>query len=1141
MSKYKLPYLRKFLEKNSLDIFVLSETKKQEGELLLDFKIQGYTLVERNRHDGRAGGLAAYVKDGLSCNVEVLGRHGFEGAEEWMDAERVWIKVHGHRKVAICTAYLRCEQPIGSLYYQNNTDLLRNLTVEAANLRHEGFEIVYQGDFNSHLGKERPYGIPGNRHPLNNNGRLLLKFMSEQDVVLLNGGSWRTLDNCSESGSNSWTYMKFRDETLHYSILDLVIADQSVCEVIKNFTIITEDDEVVDSDHTPMLWDLCIGSTSVTNQRNEEKIFNSTNWTAFKAKSSGLLEHRHSSFNCFVDEQYKFIVKLLTDSYKMSSVRRSYNPSSSRSYKLSQEVRMMLKKKKKLMFEARCNINAGDKGLRRIVEVRSEIRSIESSLFRISKLESLDRRKKFRNMCKKDRSKSSKAFWQYLKGTQDTKPTLDSVLTESGELSQDPKDRKRMLDKHFREKFVSVEEGTPRPFVPVDEGIFSKTDVKFTSLDNHILLSGISLEEVIKTISSLKTDSAPGKDGVSNKMLKSLSPEVLQIICSHFNMVIDSASVPEGWREGLVVLLLKRKPATVLSNYRPITLISCISKLFTKIMAKRLSERIQNTDVLGDTQQGFRKERSCLDNLLILNTLLEKQKKKECHMAFIDLTAAYDLVDRNILWKKMEKLNLPMPFINLLRSYYDDDSFECTIGNIKSNKHVLRRGLRQGCNLSPVLFSIYMSDLSARLENVGGGLPLTSKIFVNHLLFADDLFLVSQTREGLTILLSVLNGWCKDFKMQMSQSKSKVISSIEDIGWPSFEEEGGKALTLDTTEFYKYLGVNVYQSMRSTRKEYNQAVVAKARSWAGSIMRLRSTDPDKVEVSLALWKNCALPGLLYGCEVIQTNVTAIQVLEAQQNILGRRVLNVPSSSASEIVNIDLGLKPIQMLIDERRLKYFMRISKPNYGGSKLVSECIQEQKRNSGDHFFMREIDRLIHKIQGFPGKNMEIQLNNYYVETLKNEIRRARSLAGLPFPKSWWTKQKYVNDSALSSLVACFRAGNAGLGNRDSEMSIYGISDENGRVKVCQLCHNGNNNEVHLLVECPNMLDVRIRHFLDGKSLHEHLVGYEGTSAEKMQQLFRRFLNQEAHCKIMENILVSLKREFIGRWIDSYEARTTV
>ena len=55
---------------------------------------------------------------------------------------------------------------------------------------------------------------------------------------------------------------------------------------------------------------------------------------------------------------------------------------------------MMLKKKKKLMFEARCNINAGDKGLRRIVEVRSEIRSIESSLFRISKLESLDRRKK---------------------------------------------------------------------------------------------------------------------------------------------------------------------------------------------------------------------------------------------------------------------------------------------------------------------------------------------------------------------------------------------------------------------------------------------------------------------------------------------------------------------------------------------------------------------------------------------------------------------------------------------------------------------------------------------------------------------------------------------------------------------------
>jgi len=111
--------------------------------------------------------------------------------------------------------------------------------------------------------------------------------------------------------------------------------------------------------------------------------------------------------------------------------------------------------------------------------------------------------------------------------------------------------------------------------------------------------------------------------------------------------------VPSGWKEGLVVLLLKRAPSTVLANYRPITLISCISKLFTKMVAKRLSEGILSTDVLGNTQQGFRQGRCCTDNLLIINTLLEANPKEQSHIAFVDLTAAYDTVDRDILWAKL--------------------------------------------------------------------------------------------------------------------------------------------------------------------------------------------------------------------------------------------------------------------------------------------------------------------------------------------------------------------------------------------------------------------------------------------------------------------------------------------------------
>ena len=138
-------------------------------------------------------------------------------------------------------------------------------------------------------------------------------------------------------------------------------------------------------------------------------------------------------------------------------------------------------------------------------------------------------------------------------------------------------------------------------------------------------------------------------------------------------------------------------------------------------------------DVLGDTQQGFRRGRSCQDNMLILNTLLEKNKKEESHLAFVDLTAAYDMIDRDILWAKLEFLNVPGPLLRCLKNYYADDSVMCTIGGVTSEKHYLRRGLRQGCNLSPVLFSIYISDLSFRLNDAAGGKSLNSLLKINHL------------------------------------------------------------------------------------------------------------------------------------------------------------------------------------------------------------------------------------------------------------------------------------------------------------------------------------------------------------------------------------------------------------------------
>ena len=160
MSEAKLLDLHMFLESQKLDIFVLSELKKQEGELLTRFDIPGYSLKEFLRSDSQSGGLAAYVREGQSCKIEI-GRTPRETDTEWMDSERLWISVSGSKKVAICTTYLRCEQPVNSIYYKNNQLLLNKIKEESSIFRQKGFAVVHQGDFNSHVGDFRPCGIPG--------------------------------------------------------------------------------------------------------------------------------------------------------------------------------------------------------------------------------------------------------------------------------------------------------------------------------------------------------------------------------------------------------------------------------------------------------------------------------------------------------------------------------------------------------------------------------------------------------------------------------------------------------------------------------------------------------------------------------------------------------------------------------------------------------------------------------------------------------------------------------------------------------------------------------------------------------------------------------------------------------------------
>ena len=174
-------------------------------------------------------------------------------------------------------------------------------------------------------------------------------------------------------------------------------------------------------------------------------------------------------------------------------------------------------------------------------------------------------------------------------------------------------------------------------------------------LSNEQINMRITLTEIEKQIKSLKNNKSSGIDLVMNEHIKSTFHIMGPIYEKLFNIILDSGVLPEVWSVGLIKPIYKQKgEKTKPENYRPITLVSCIGKLFTGILSNRLYTYAENNDIFSNTQVGFREGHSTTDNIFILYSLIEMLnfRKKKLFCAFIDLKQAFDTVWRDGLWWK---------------------------------------------------------------------------------------------------------------------------------------------------------------------------------------------------------------------------------------------------------------------------------------------------------------------------------------------------------------------------------------------------------------------------------------------------------------------------------------------------------
>ena len=292
-----------------------------------------------------------------------------------------------------------------------------------------------------------------------------------------------------------------------------------------------------------------------------------------------------------------------------------------------------------------------------------------------------------------------------------------------------------------------------------------KIKLQFEEQDENVVGSldyPVDLEELEKAKKILRNGKGTGIDNIRNEMLVPLIDLYPQLVLRAFNSILEEhGALCKDWLHSLVSAIHKKGPKEDPDNYRGIALMSCLGKLFLTVINNRLTEFCMARGLVSPSELGFVQGNRTSDPHIILNNLIRKychKRNKRIYGCFVDFSKAFDCVPRDILIKKLKDRGINGKVLEIIKTLYLEDTASIKIGNQFSKPFKTNRGVRQGCVLSPLLFILFLSDLQELLDRSKDNVKLDEDLEVSCLMWADDILILSETKEGLQRKLKTLAG-----------------------------------------------------------------------------------------------------------------------------------------------------------------------------------------------------------------------------------------------------------------------------------------------------------------------------------------------------------------------------------------------
>lgn len=487
------------------------------------------------------------------------------------------------------------------------------------------------------------------------------------------------------------------------------------------------------------------------------------------------------------------------------------------------------------------------------------------------------KRKHFSNEFKKAQGNVKKS-WKLIKSIINknlSNKTIKSICVDGSVVSEEDE-----IAESFNNYFSNVASNLDSTIPKSD---ISPIDYLAPNLLSSLYMYPLTVCECSKIISNLKNTNY-GPDRIPTRILKSVSNEITPVLCKSINTCITTGVFPDSLKVACITPIHKGGDTKDIANYRPISVLPLLSKIFESCIYNRLYDYLCKMSIISPNQYGFQRKKSTSDAMIDLTesiySALNLKQHSVCIM--VDFRKAFDTVNHEILLGKLQRYGVRGIALDLLRNYLHNRKQLVRIGKKVSSIKTINIGIPQGSILGPLLFLIYINDM-----------PLASKFFKS-VLYADDTTLIANG-SNLNALIPQINQnltsmkhWITANRLSLNVSKTfAMIFSHCTYNEPPSILFDGQVVTYKSTG--KFLGVIFDDKLRFN--EHIKHVSLKISKSIGILYRIRPLIPRDILINL--YYNFVFPYLIYGNLIWSgTSATYLQKLI----LLQKRVIRIITKS-----------------------------------------------------------------------------------------------------------------------------------------------------------------------------------------------------------------------------------------------------